>query len=47
MFTHFKITHKSGESKLININDYSIGDIDVISKFYDNAKGYSLTRVLV
>lgn len=47
MFTHLKITHKTGESKLININDYSIGDLDVIAKFYQNCKGYNIESVLI
>ena len=47
MFTHLKITHRAGESKLIDINDYSIGDLIVISDFYNDCKGYEIESVLV
>ena len=45
MFKYFKITHTSGESKLIDIEDYCIGDLITISNFYDNNSGYQLARV--
>lgn len=45
MFSHFKITHSSGESKLIDINEYNPVDLNVISEFYSNLKNYRLERI--
>jgi len=44
MFTQFKITHKSGKSKLIEIDEYSVRELNAIALFYDKAKDYKVER---
>ena len=47
MFTHFKIIHKRDQLyKIININDFSIGDLELISNFYDEHDDYELNRII-
>ena len=44
----YKITHnKSKLSKLVNWDDFSIGDIAVIYEFYSNNEDYSIDVVEV
>jgi len=47
MFTHFKITHISGKSKTVDLNEFSIGDLEVIQRFYDDRDDFAIESILL
>jgi hypothetical protein len=47
MFNYFKITHKSGESKLVNIYDFTVPQLDAIREVYDNNPDYEIEEVKI
>ena len=42
MFRYLVISHKSGNSTALDINDYSIGDLTAIRMCYEANKDYEI-----
>ena len=42
MKLYYKVTHIAGDSKIVDTNDYSIGEVIAIYEFYTDRKNYDL-----
>jgi hypothetical protein len=45
MFRLMKLTHKSGESKVVDIFDYTVRELNNIVSFYSNHRDFTLERL--
>ena len=45
MFTKIVITHKSGNSKAIDIEEYGVRELNAIVAFYEEHKDYEVENV--